>query len=197
VHVTVDGRSAAMAVPVKRAGLTYEDYLTLPDDGQRYEIIEGELYVSPAPNLKHQWTATQLTAVLVNHVGENNLGHVYAAPSDVLLANSSIVQPDLLFISRARLHILTEPNVQGPPDLVIEVISPSSTRTDQETKRALYEKYGVKYYWIFEPTEHWVRAFELGADGVYELVAEASGDAPFSAPPFPDLTIALARLWRS
>jgi Uma2 family endonuclease len=186
-----------MAAPVKRAGLTYQDYLTLPDDGQRYEIIEGELYLSPAPNLKHQWTATQLTAVLVNHVGEHGLGHVYAAPSDVFLAINSIVQPDLLFVSRERLHILTEPNVRGAPDLVVEVISPSSMKTDQETKRALYEKYGVKHYWVFEPSERWVRAFELGADGAYELVAEASDDALFTAPPFPDLTIPLARLWRS
>ena len=184
-----------MATPVKRAALTYQDYLGLPDDGQRYEIIEGELYVSPAPSMKHQWTATQLTIVVGGHVGEHRLGHVYAAPTDVLLAEPSVVQPDLLFIRRDRLHILTEPNVKGAPDLVVEIISPSSTKTDQEIKRALYEKYGVPHYWMFEPVERWVRAFELGADGAYELVAEASGNMLFSAPPFSDLRIPLARLW--
>src|SRR4051812_27870361 len=125
----------AMATPVKRTMLTYDDYLRLPDDGQRYEIIEGELYVSPAPSIKHQWTATQLTIVVGSHVGANDLGHVYAAPCDVFFSRASIVQPDLLYISRDRLGILTEPNVQGAPDLVVEVISPSSTKTDLETKR--------------------------------------------------------------
>ena len=186
-----------MATPVRRAMLTYQDYLQLPDDGKRYEIIEGELYVSPAPSMKHQFTATQLTIVVGGYIGEHGLGNVYAAPTDVLLADPSVVQPDLLFIRRDRLHILTAPNVKGAPDLVVEVISPSSTKTDQEVKRALYAKYGVPHYWIFEPVEQWVRAFELGADGTYELVAEASGDALFSAPPFPDLTIPLARLWGS
>ena len=113
----------------------------------------------------------------------------------MLLADPSVVQPDLLFIKRDRLHILTEPNVKGAPDLVVEVISPSSTKTDQEIKRALYAKYGVPHYWMFEPVEQWVRAFELGSDGAYELVAEASGDMLFSAPPFSDLTIPLTRLW--
>jgi len=184
-----------MATPVKRAVLTYQDYLQLPDDGNRYEIIKGELYVSPAPSMKHQWTATQLTIVVGGHVSERDLGHVYAAPSDVFFSETSIVQPDLLFISKDRLHILTAPNVKGAPDLVIEVISPSSTKTDQETKRVLYEEQGVRHYWIFEPVERWVRAFELGADGTYELVAEAASDRAFSAPPFPHLRIPLARIW--
>lgn len=184
-----------MATAANRVVLTYEHYLELPNDGKRYEIIEGELYVSPAPSIKHQWTTTQLTIVVGTHVGDNDLGHVYTAPCDVVLSFISVVQPDLLFISRERLGILTDPNVQGAPDLVVEVISPSSTKTDQETKRKLYEQYGVKHYWIFEPIQRWVRAYELGADGTYELVAEAAGDATFSAPPFPGLAIPLARLW--
>ncbi|MCC7372730.1 MAG: Uma2 family endonuclease [Chloroflexi bacterium] len=184
-----------MATPVKRAALTYQDYLQLPDDGLRYEIIEGELHVSPAPSMKHQWTATQLTAVLGVHVYDNDLGHVCSAPTDVYLADGSIVQPDVLFISRDRLHIVTDPNVRGAPDLVVEIIAPSSMTTDQETKCDLYAKHGVKHCWVFEPVAQWVRAFELGADGAYELVAEAAGDASFSAPPFAGLAIPLARLW--
>lgn len=184
-----------MATPVKRAALTYQDYLQLPDDGRRYEIIEGDLCESPAPSMKHQWTATQLTAVLGAHVYDNDLGHLYSAPTDVYLSDGSIVQPDVLFISRERLHIVTDPNVRGAPDLVIEIISPSSVTTDQETKRDLYAQFGVRHYWVFEPAARWVRAFELGADGVYELVAEAAGNAPFSAPPFVGLVIPLARLW--
>jgi Uma2 family endonuclease len=184
-----------MATAANRVVLTYEHYLELPNDGKRYEIIEGELYVAPAPSIKHQRVATQLTIVVGGHVEGRDLGEVFTAPCDVKLADISIVQPDVLFVSKARLGILTDPNVQGAPDLVIEVISPSTTKTDQETKRKLYEQYGVRHYWIFEPLERWVRAYSLGADGAYALVAEAAGDATFSAPPFPDLAIPLGRLW--
>ena len=86
-----------MATAANRIVLTYEHYLELPNDGKRYEIIEGELYVSPAPSMKHQWTTTQLTVVVGTHVGDNDLGHVYTAPCDVVLSFISIVQPDLLF----------------------------------------------------------------------------------------------------
>lgn len=184
-----------MAVKVPRAVLTWEHYVELPNDGKRYEIIEGELYVSPAPSEKHQRVAFNLGLVLGWHNRAGRLGRVYAAPFDVLLAFTSIVQPDLLFIRRDRLSILTAANVQGAPDLVIEIISPSSTKTDQETKRDLYAKYGVKYYWIVEPLAEWIRAYELGADGLYELVAEAHGSETFSASPFTDLQISLADLW--
>jgi Uma2 family endonuclease len=184
-----------MATAADRAMLTYEHYLELPNDGNRYEIINGALYVSPAPSTKHQLASINLSIVLGTHVKGNMLGVLLAAPSDLVLANLSIVQPDLLFISKDRLSIVTDANVQGPPDLVIEIISPSSTKTDQDTKRQLYEEYKVKNYWIFEPLERWVRAYALGADGLYELVAEAHGDETFSAPPFPDLTIRLADIW--
>jgi Uma2 family endonuclease len=145
--------------------------------------------------MKHQRVSVKLTVVLGIHADANDLGELYTAPCDVVLAITSIVQPDLLFVSKERLGILTDPNVQGPPDLVIEIISPSSTKTDQDTKRKLYEQYRVQNYWIFEPLERWARAYALGADGAYELVAEAHGDATFSAPPFLDLTIRLADLW--
>jgi Uma2 family endonuclease len=184
-----------MATAADRVMLTYEHYLELPNDGNRYEIINGELYVSPAPSTKHQLASINLSIVLGTHVKANSLGLLLAAPCDLLLANGAVVQPDLLFVSKARLDIIADANVQGPPDLVIEIISPSSTKTDQDTKRQLYEEYKVENYWIFEPLERWVRAYGLGADGLYELVAEAHGDETFSAPPFPDLTIRLADVW--
>jgi len=184
-----------MATAANRVVLTYEHYLELPNDGKRYEIIEGELYVSPAPSTKHQRVSFNLTLVLGGHVKAYGLGEVFTAPCDVLLAITSIVQPDLLFVSRERLSIITDPNIQGAPDLVVEIISPPSTKTDQDTKRMLYEQYRVQNYWIFEPLERWARAYALGADGSYELVAEAQGDATFSAPPFQDLVIRLSDIW--
>ena len=186
-----------MALPSRVEGkhYTYEDFLKLPDDGKRYEIIDGELYVAPAPTTKHQRTTTRLTSTLDLHTRAGRLGEVFTAPLDVVLANDAIVEPDIVYVSRARRRILTDPNVQGAPDLVVEVISPSTTRRDQETKRDLYARYGVRYYWLAHPIEEWVRAYELGKDGAYELVAEAHKDETFAAPPFPDLAIQLAELW--
>lgn len=184
-----------MAIRLKRSGLTYADYLQLPDDGQRYEIIDGELYVSPSPNTKHQRVSGRLYRALADHTDEHDLGEVFIAPYDLKLGDPSVVQPDILYISWDRHDIVTRLNAQGVPDLVIEVISPSSTRMDLETKRDLYAKYGVLHYWVAHPQDEWLRAYDLGADGQYELVAEGHGDMTFSAPPFPDLAIRLARLW--
>ena len=127
-----------------------------------------------------------------SHVRPRRLGEVFIAPYDVVLANDAIVQPDVVYVSRARRSIITEPNVQGAPDLVVEVISPSSTRRDQETKRDLYAKYKVPHYWLVHPVKEWIRAYELGEDGSYELVAEAHKDEAFSAPPFLDLTVQIS-----
>lgn len=184
-----------MAIRLKRSGLTYEDYLQLPDDGQRYEIIEGELYVSPAPNTKHQTVSINLSTEFNVHVRTGRLGRVFAAPTDVRLTEPSTVQPDILYVRQARRGIITPQSVQGAPDLVVEIISPSSTQMDLEIKRDLYAKHGVRYYWVAHPQEEWLRAYELGVDGQYELVAEGHGDMTFSAPPFPDLTIQLGLIW--
>jgi Uma2 family endonuclease len=185
----------AIGERVPRTVLTYEHYLELPNDGRRYEIIEGELYVSPAPTTRHQYVSMSLSARLFGHVRHRRLGRVLTAPCDVVLEQPSVVQPDILFVSRERRQIITGPNIQGAPDLVVEIISPSSTKTDQETKRDLYAKHGVPHYWVVEPMEEWVRAYELGPDGLYELVAEGHRDEQFSAPPFPDLVIPLGELW--
>jgi len=184
-----------MAIKIPRSVLTWEHYVELPNDGKRYEIIEGELYVSPAPSEKHQRVSGNLFFELTGYNRVRRLGRVYSAPFDIVLAFTSIVQPDLVFVSRERLSLLTAANLQGAPDLVVEIISPSSTKTDQETKRDLYAKYGVKYYWIVEPLAEWIRAYELGADGLYELVAEAHDRETFAAPPFSELQISLADLW--
>ena len=184
-----------MAIRIDGTHLTYDDFLKLPDDGKRYEIIDGELYAAPAPTTKHQRVTLRLSMALDSHVRPQRLGEVFIAPTDVVLARDAIVEPDILYISRARRHIITEPNVQGAPDLVVEVISPSSVTRDQETKRDLYAKYEVPHYWLVHPTERRVRAYDLGKDRQYELVAEGHKDDAFSAPPFPDLTIRLGELW--
>jgi Uma2 family endonuclease len=175
--------------------LTYEDYLALPDDRNRYEIIEGELYVSPAPAPRHQEVLSELFAILKTHVDENNLGKVLFSPIDVLLGPTNVVQPDLLFIAKERLDIITERNIQGPPDLIVEVLSPSTEQTDRSDKLQLYARSKVPHYWIVDPTRHSIEAYALGEDA-YTLEASASGTAAFKPSLFPEFALDLGRIWK-
>src|SRR5205814_7415211 len=113
---------------MKHAVVTYEDYVALPDDGNRYEVIEGELCLVPAPNRRHQDVLLNLAVELRNFVRSRGLGHVYVAPFDVVLSDANIVQPDVVFVSKGRLNILTKAGATGAPDLAIEVLSGSTQR---------------------------------------------------------------------
>ena len=174
--------------------LTYQDLLDTPDDGRRYEILEGELYVTAAPNLAHQHCVGMLLQIIGPHVRVRGLGRIFVAPTDVLLSDVSVVEPDLVFISRQRLDVLTPANVAGTPDLAIEVLSPSSEWTDRGRKMQLYRQYAVPNYWLVDPASRVAEAHRL-VEGGYELAARADGDETFSAPPFPELAIPLAELW--
>ncbi len=129
---------------------TYEDYLLLPEDKQ-YELIDGDLYMVPAPRPYHQIVSGRIELALGLFVGERGLGKIIHAPCDVYFSRYDVVQPDILFIQSERLGIIKETNIQGPPDLVIEIISPSNPRKDRELKRTLYARYGVREYWVVDP----------------------------------------------
>ena len=129
---------------------TFQDYCATPDD-ERYELLDGKLMMVPAPNMKHQQVLVTLTWKLRSFTEEHGLGKVYVAPCDVVLSDTDVVQPDLLFISRAREHILTDDNVRGAPDLVIEILSPSTADRDLGYKYDLYGRHGVLEYWIVDP----------------------------------------------
>jgi Uma2 family endonuclease len=135
-----------------------------------------------------------LLVPLVEHVREHGRGTVLGGCGVVLSADTLVV-PDLLFVSQERRHIFGETYIEGAPDLLAEVLSTASDRIDRVLKHRLYARYGVSHYWLAHPVEERVRAYELGQDGAYELVAEGHGSEAFSAPPFPDLTIQLADLW--
>ena len=154
--------------------LTFEDLLQTPDDGNRYEIIDGELIVSPAPSRIHQMFLGRLHLVVGSHVKLNKLGEVYFAPVDVQLFPHDIVQPDLLFIRSDRIDIYRDNPVQGPPDLVVEVISPTSRVRDMVRKARIYAAAGVPEYWMPDPVE---RRFGMQVlrDGRYEEVAPEGG----------------------
>ncbi|HEY0556552.1 MAG TPA: Uma2 family endonuclease, partial [Thermoanaerobaculia bacterium] len=131
--------------------LTYRDYVLIPEDGKRHEIIDGEHYVSPAPFVPHQDLLVELTLRLAGFVKAHRLGRLLVAPTDVLLSLHDIVQPDLLFVSNERAAIVELKNIQGAPDLVIEILSRSTSRLDKGPKLQAYDRTGVAEYWIFDP----------------------------------------------
>ncbi len=141
--------------------LTYEDYLQFPDDGKRHEIIEGNHYMTPAPRTKHQRISGNLATAMISFSKQYKLGLVLTAPCDVILSDENVVQPDILFVSIARAAIVTEDNIQGGPDLIVEILSESSRKKDEVTKRKLYERFGVQEYWIVDPELEIVRVFKL------------------------------------
>ncbi len=137
-------------IKVKSKKHTYADYLQLDDD-KRYEIIDGELIMVPSPYTRHQIISQNLNMEVYKFVIENNLGYVIAAPMDVYLDEFNVVQPDILFISNKRKSIITERCIKGAPDLVIEILSESSLQKDRIDKKELYERFGVREYWIVDP----------------------------------------------
>jgi len=161
---------------VRSAHLTYEDYVEFPDDGKRHEIIEGDHFMTPAPRMRHQRVSGRLFTTLNGVAAARRLGEVFAAPCDVVLSDENVVQPDLVFVSRARAGIVTEDNIQGAPDLVIEILSDSTRKKDEVTKRKLYERFGVAEYWIVDPELESIRVFKL-AQQSYGRATELSKEA--------------------
>ena len=132
------------------AKLTYEDYRKTPED-ERCELLDGELVMAATPNIAHQRVSGRLELHLRAFVQEKGLGEVFDAPTDVVLSDTDVVQPDLLFISKGRADIITADNVQGAPDLVVEVLSPTTARRDWRDKLDLYSKHGVREFWLVDP----------------------------------------------
>jgi Uma2 family endonuclease len=191
----VPGRDAPPPPGVK---LTYDDFVHFPDDGRRHELIDGEHYVTPSPNRKHQSVAGSLHALLWNHLRGNPIGEVFIAPFDVVLSNFDVVEPDILYVSHARRNVLTEANVRGAPDLVVEVGSPSTRRWDEREKHRLYERSNVAEYWVVDPDLDLIKVYRL-EDGRYVLVQELSGEREdvLTTPLLPGLEIPLAVVFRS
>lgn len=162
-----------MAIPNPTVKFTYEDYLNTPED-RRYELIDGDLYLTPAPGELHQRVSILLGSKLFQFASENSLGRVYVAPFDVVLSDVDVVQPDLLFVSNERSTIITPDNVQGAPDLVVEILSPSTATRDTTFKRVLYARHGVREYWMVDTTEETI-AVLLPDNGGLE-VADVYGE---------------------
>lgn len=182
-------------LPTKRKPFTYEDYVRLPDSPYREEVLGGELTVGPSPSFAHQAVSTRLVSVLGPHVLEGDLGELCHAPTDVVLSDDTVVVPDLAFVSRARERIIRTAGIFGPPDLIIEILSPSAPERDTEVKRRIYAQHGVQHYWIVDPQKRRIRVLRLTESGEYEAVGEYAGEQTFAAEPFAELQIALGRIW--
>jgi Uma2 family endonuclease len=162
-----------MALRKADAPWTYEDLQTVPDDGKRYEIIEGALYEMTRPNLAHATTLMNLillVAPLIQRLG----GQIWTAPFDVFFAGANPVQPDLLALLPGSRATTSRRGVEGPPDLIVEVISPSNRDHDELTKRALYGRAGIREYWLVDPDARTLEILTLDRDALHSLTIFAS-----------------------
>ncbi|MBI3848388.1 MAG: Uma2 family endonuclease [Planctomycetes bacterium] len=173
---------------------TYDDYMRLPDDGKRYEILWGELIVSPSASYRHQLVIARMTDALSEFLRGRDLGQWLPSPMDIVLAEDSIVQPDLLFFRKGRSLESARHGIHVPPDLAFEVMSPSSEARDADEKRRLYAQYGVREYWLVDPDPKRIDVFVFGAGAIVSHGEFTSGDAA-SPDVLPGFRVSLATLF--
>jgi len=184
--------------PTSRLKLTYDDFVLFPDDGKRHELIDGEHYVTPSPNPRHQAILGNLHLAIATFLEGQPLGRVYLSPLDVVFSDIDVVEPDLLFLSVERgKAVLTRTNVRGTPELVIEIGSPSTRKRDETIKRRLYERAGVSEYWFVDPDLETVRVYRLeGHVFARPLELSRERDETLTTPLLPGLELPLARIFR-
>lgn len=174
------------------AGLrTVADYMQMPDDGPRYELIEGELLMAPAPNRYHQTISFNLTLILGNYVRKNRLGNIYVAPFDIIFDEHNVLQPDIIYFSRSRASALTKAGASGAPDMAIEIVSPGAEKRDRVLKRKIFARSGVEELWLILPERRRIEIYRLAEDREHP-VETISQTGQFTSPMFPGLTITAA-----
>jgi Uma2 family endonuclease len=205
IHLTSDLHSSILKITSHRpqgrlamgthaVKLTYQDYLLLPEDNNRHEIIDGEHYMTPSPIPRHQRISKRLLMQLESFVRQKQVGEVFSAPIDVILSDVDVVVPDLIFISRERSSIITGKNIQGVPDLIIEILSPSTAERDRHLKRKTYAKFGVTEYWLVDPVTCTVHILRLH-EGDYQSVSTFSLQQNLTSPLFQGLNLPLTEIF--
>ena len=181
---------------VQTIKMTAAQFTELGDSppGVRLELVDGEIIVSPSPRPRHSYTAIALSVVLYSHIRARRLGRLYS-DVDTIFGPHDVRRPDLAFFAKNRLHLVGESAMQGSPDLCIEILSPSSIRTDRKDKFKQYEKAKVPHYWIVDPLARSLEAYKL-IRGKYRPSGKGSASDKLQLPPFDDLTIPLAELWQ-
>lgn len=189
-----------MDTPASRADtrLTYDDLLLFPDDGLRHEIIDGEHYVTAAPNTRHQLVVSRLHGEIYVYLkARPGTGVLLPAPTDVVLSRHDVVVPDLLFVAADQAGVVTAANLQGAPALVVEVLSPSTRKRDAQIKRRLFARSGVREYWLVDPELDTVQLYRRADDGTFQRAAELSAedDQALTTPILPGWSLRLRELF--
>jgi len=188
-------RNGKEADRVKEQAVTYETYAELPDDGRRYEVIDGSLeLMSPGPSPTHQSVSGELQFLL--RTSCNSDYKIFGAPLDVILSDTDVLQPDILMVHRSRLQIVTNRGVEGPPDLIAEIVSPSSRKRDKVVKMRTYARYGVPEYWIVDPETRTLEQYRREDGGFYELCDLFEGDDAVVPDRFPCVSFAIRDIFR-
>jgi Uma2 family endonuclease len=172
---------------------TYDDYARLPDD-RRYEVIDGELYLTPAPTPYHQIVSRRIERLLEDHVEKAKLGIVIHAPCDVVLSQFDVLQPDIFFISTGRMAVIGEKYISDAPDLVVEVLSPGTRKRDRFIKSKRYARFGVREMWIADPQKKTIEVFVNAEEG-FRRDALYAGDDVLRSPLLPGLEVQLSRVF--
>jgi Uma2 family endonuclease len=167
-----------------RAKMTYDQLQLLPDDRQRHELVDGELLMTPSRSARHQRIVRNLALALSEHVTRDRLGEILFAPFDVVFEDYSVVEPDILFVSAARASIIGEEAIHGAPDLVAEILSPSTFYNDLRIKMNVYGRFGVQEYWIVDPEKETIEVYCL-AGAKLELARQFPADATLESALFP------------
>lgn len=173
----------------------YKDYCLFPED-KRYELIDGELFMAPASSMRHQRILRALQSLIWPMVRDHGLGQVFFAPCDVILSDEDVVQPDLIFVAQEREEIISERGCEGAPDLVVEVLSPSTQQRDRELKRKIYAKYGVMEYWLVDPEFRTIEVMELEADDFASLGIFTEG-GELTTRVIPTLTLPVSQVFQA
>jgi len=173
--------------------------LGVDPEGVRLELVDGEISVSPSPTFYHSHAVLELAVMLKVHIVAENFG-ILLADVDTVLSDHDVRRPDILFVRRARQYLITPQGVMGPPDLCVEVVSPTSSVIDRTDKFVQYARAGVEFYWIVDTADQKFEAYRVGKKpgaewAEYVLGVEGRGSRQVSAEPFPALTLDLGRLW--
>lgn len=179
-------------MPHARRKLDYSDLQVTPDDGRRYELVRGELLVTPSPSTTHQRIVKRLLFVLAGYFEDRALGEVFVSPTDAILTPHDVFVPDLMVVASAD-HV-TRRGIEGPPFLVVEILSPSTETQDRGLKARRYAELGVEHFWIVDVERERLECFRL-ARGVFRTVITASGGETIRHPDFEELAIDLGALW--
>ena len=184
-----------MNAAVQMTPLTVDDYRQLPETGPRYQLIEGDLFMSPAPNRYHQEISFNITLLLGEYLRKHPVGKLYAAPFDVYFDQINAHQPDLVFVSKKNYPILTDAGAEGAPDFIVEILSPKTAFLDKKSKRQVFARAGVDELWIIDPDLRLIHVYFLQQNAENPSATHGAKDS-FTSPHFPGLKIPTARIFQ-